>query len=522
MLELRNITKQFNNRKALDKVSLSVAPGEIHGIVGLNGSGKSTLLNLLLGSTLIFDTGGYEGDYLLDGEICRFKRPEHAIRAGVGMVHQEFALIPQMSVAENIRITRESTSRFTDTFLPRSFSLIDYINTKAEAEHTLHQFGQNIDSQQIVRHLSMNAQQFVEIARELSRVDLKLLLLDEPTAVLNQHEARLLGDSLQALAARGTAILFVSHRMSEVHAFCHRLSVLRDGRCVGSYATADCNVDAITRLMVHEYVEKVCLLPRNIKQAPLLSIENFNVEMAGDELHGIDLDIYEGEIFGITGLSGHGKSALGYGVTGLRPTSGSLYFRGKSISSRNCTEMIRSGVSLLSEERGRYSLLLNHSIMDNIVFTAFHNRGRFLRPGLAGWLKFPDTVAMRDHAEQSIEQLHIDCKDYLQHVSELSGGNQQKVCIAQALTLGSELLFVNEPTRGIDIAAKERILDLFLTANRTKGTTLVVASSELEELRRICDRVAVVHNGRISAILSPDTEEPLFIRAMMGEYICCQ
>lgn len=517
MLELRNIIKRFGAEAALESVSLEIAAGEIHGLVGLNGSGKSTLLNILFGSTTIQETGGYDGTYLLDGRVRRFSSPCQAIRCGIGMVHQEFALIPEMTVAENILISREKGYPFIDSLFPRNFSPVDRTGNAIAARQTLHRLNLDLDPDQTTGHLSMNIRQFIEIAREISRDDLRLLLLDEPTAILNAADTDQLLTTLRSLADKEIAILFVSHRLQEILQLCDRLTVLREGKVVSCCAARDSSIDTITRLMVRESVLKVSRTRRKTDSPPILSVRDFRVRMAGEELHGLDLDVHRNEILGIISLSGHGKLAFGAGVIGQVPFCGRLRLAGEECSPSPCTAMIRKGLFFLSEERSRLGLLLRHSIMDNIVFAALQHNTRFLHSLLPHWLQVPDHKAILRHAEHCIAEYDIRCTGPLQPVGNLSGGNQQKVRIAHALTLSPHLLIVNEPTRGIDIAAKERILNLFLDVNHNEGTTIVIASSEVEELRRICDRIAVLYRGRLHAILDPVADDLLFTRAISGE-----
>jgi simple sugar transport system ATP-binding protein len=517
MLELRNINKYFGQEPAVDSVNLKIAAGEIHGLVGLNGSGKSTLLNILFGSTTIDETGGYSGTYLLDGRTCRFSSPRQAIRAGIGMVHQEFALIPEMTVAENILISREKGYLFLDALLPRDFSLVDTTGNAQAARKTLQRLNLELDPNQTTGHLSITIRQFIEIAREISRDDLRLLLLDEPTAVLNTADAEHFMATLRSLADKGIAILFVSHRLQEILQLCDRLTVLREGKVVACCAAQGSSVDSITRLMVRESVVKVSRTRRQADSIPILSVRDFRVRMAGEELHGLDLDVHRNEILGIISLSGHGKLAFGAGVIGQTPFHGRLRLTDEEYSSAPCAAMIRKGLFFLSEERSRLGLLLQHSIMDNIVFAALHHDKRFHHPLLPDWLQVPDQKAIRRHAEHCIHKYDIRCTGPLQSVGDLSGGNQQKVRIAHALTLSPRLLIVNEPTRGIDIAAKERILNLFLDINHNAGTTIVIASSELDELKRVCDRIAVLYRGRLHAILDPAADDLLFTHAISGE-----
>ncbi|MBB5347031.1 sugar ABC transporter ATP-binding protein [Desulfoprunum benzoelyticum] len=517
MLELRGISKTFGPHSALSEVSLSIAAGEIHGLIGLNGSGKSTLLHILFGSSFIHETGGYNGSCFLDGKPFRFTSPAQAIAAGIGMVHQEFALIPEMTVAENILLSREKGFALTDTLFPRDFSLLDPRKNDHEARRALEYLDLKIDPRQKTGNLALNIRQFIEIAREISRDNLRLLLLDEPTAVLNTADAGNFLATLRHLADKGVAILFTSHRLPEIRGLCDRLTILREGRTVGCCDVRTASLGAITHLMLRESVTKAGRFRSRPTDDPILTIRDFQVAMAGEELLGLDLDVQRGEILGLISLSGHGKLAFGAGVIGQLPFRGSLQLDGATNPPSSSAAMIARGVFFLSEDRNRLGLLPRHSIMDNIAFSALQHDNRFLHPSLPRCLRLPDRRAIRRHGERCIREFDIRCTGPAQPVGELSGGNQQKVRIAHALTLSPRLMVVNEPTRGVDIAAKERILDMFLAINDRAGTTIVIASSELEELRRVCDRIAVLYQGRLHAILEPTADDLLFSRAISGK-----
>lgn len=519
MLELRGIGKSFGHHSALDEVDLSISAGEIHGLIGMNGSGKSTLLHILFGSSFIHETGGYSGDYRLDGRSVRFATPAQAISAGIGMIHQELALIPEMTVTENILLNREKGFALTDAFLPQDLSLLDPRKNYHEARRVLDHLNLDVDPLQKTGKLSMNIRQFIEIAREISRDNLRLLLLDEPTAILNSTDAGHFLTALRNLADNGTAILFISHRLQEILDLCDRLTILRDGKSVACCSARTASVDTITQLMISEHVTKACRSRSSHNTEPLLSLRDFRVDMAGDELTGLDLDVLRGEILGLISLSGHGKLAFGNGVIGRLPFRGGMCIDGTAISSSSSRLMIARGVFFLSEERLRLGLLPRQSVMDNIIFPALHHSDRFLHPFLPRYLRLPDRRAIRCHAERCIAEFDIRCTGPEQPVLELSGGNQQKVRIAHALTFAPRLLIVNEPTRGVDVAAKERILDLFLSINSQDGTTIVIASSELEELKRVCDRIAVLYRGRLVAILAPTADDLTFSRAISGEQV---
>jgi simple sugar transport system ATP-binding protein len=517
MLQLKNISKRFGRHVALKSVNLKISGGEIHGIAGINGSGKSTLLNILFGNPIIAETGGYGGEILLQGKTCSIKSPRSAIAAGFGMVHQELAVVPEMTVAENITITREPVFRQSEKYLGKNFALIDNRQNHGKAQEILGSLGVTLSSRHRTSRLPLNMRQFIEIAREISRDDLKVLLLDEPTAVLNSADSLLLHATLKTLAGRGVTIIYVSHRLDEFLSLCDNLTILRNGEISGQLHRGSFSRKAVTECMIGGSVSMSRKKANIEAKATILSLRKFSVSLPSEKIGDLDLDIKKGEMFGVTSLSGHGKLALGPGIMGLSPCKGKILLKGRQLEETDTAAMIGRGLFMLAEDRRQTGLLRNHSIAENIVFSATHAGYRFQRkfPGLP--LYFPDRKQRNHYSLECVRALRISCIDISQKVRELSGGNQQKVCIANALAMEPEILFVNEPTRGIDLEAKERILDMFIAMNKDKGTTLVMASSELDELRRICDRIAVLYQGRLVTILSPDTAESVFVQAMSGE-----
>lgn len=517
MLHLKNITKRFGRHSALHSIDLQVSTGEIHGIAGINGSGKSTLLNILFGNPIIAETGGYGGEIKLQGKSCRFKSPQSAIAAGFGMVHQELAVVPEMTVAENITITREPVFAPSEKYFGRDFALVNNRKSHFKATDTLGTIGIALAAHHPAGQLPLNMRQFVEIAREISRDDLKVLLLDEPTAVLNGADSALLLHTLRNLARNGVTIMYVSHRLDEFFSLCDNLTVLRNGAVAGQFKRNGFCRKNITACMTGGSVSISRKKANTACKETILSLQNFSVSRPSERIENLDLDIKLGEILGITSLSGHGKMAFGPGIMGLYPMMGKILLKGRQVDRRDPAAMIGRGIFMLPEDRRQAGLLQNQSIAENIVFSAMHSAHRFLRriPGLP--LHFPDRKQIDRYARECVAAFEISCTGISQKVCELSGGNQQKVCIARALAIEPEILIVNEPTRGIDLQAKERILDMFIAMNKNKGTTLVIASSELDELRRVCDRIAVFYLGRLCALLSPDIEESVFVRAMSGE-----
>jgi simple sugar transport system ATP-binding protein len=368
----------------------------------------------------------------------------------------------------------------------------------------------------LVRNLSSSFKPFLEIAREIDRRFLRLLLLDEPTSVLGAADVRKLTQILKKSAAEGTAIIYVSHRLEEVTAISDRVTVLRDGRVVGRFERSQYDVQTLVKCMTGGTVTKVLKPSRQSCRRVLMKIENFHVDMAGERLCGTNLEIMEGEILGVAGLSGHGRPAFGPGIMGIVPTSGRFCLEGELLKDRNPAKTLAKRICCLPDDRTHSGLLQDHSVEENIIFTAVHARGRFLKsPWLAG-LSLLDKGSARAFAEECVEHFQIKCRSVRQKVSELSGGNQQKVCLARALAVHPRMLLLAEPTRGVDIEARENLLRILLDLNHYSGMTLLIASSELDELRRLCDRIAVVCRGRVTDILGPQDDDRRFMEAFSG------
>jgi len=517
LLQIRNLSKSYNGIPALKNVSLSVRAGEIYGLVGANGSGKTTLLNILFGSPIIHETGGYQGDIIFAGRSISVRNCAEAITCGIGMVHQEFALIPDMTVGENIKLGREHTLAFTDRLIGRKYSFIDKKYDNESALQTLMKLGIELDTNIKVMDLSMNLKQFVEIAREIDRDDLRLLILDEPTAVLNKNDGLQLLEILREMSGRGIGILFISHRLEEVQAICDRVSVLRDGELVAQYKRGDIHLNQMARDMIGHIINKAETEKREIGNKPIIEFRNFSVTMPGEEIKDLDLSVYQGEIIGLTSLSGHGKLALGYGMMGMYPVSGEVRYEDQRISRMDARDNIVKGMYVLPDDRHNLGILADQSIENNIIFTGNQIKNMFSRSCLFDFLGLLDHSRTAVHVEKMIRDFDIKCTSIRQRVKELSGGNQQKVCIARALTVKPRLLFVAEPTRGVDISAKEKILNMLIEINSISNTTIVIASSELDELKRVCDRIAVMVQGKVFKILPPDASEVEFGLALSGE-----
>jgi len=520
VLRMENITKEYYGNKVLKNVSLNVKRGEIHALVGENGAGKSTLMNILFGMPVIHSTGGFGGKVLIDENPTVINSPLEAMQAGIGMVHQEFMLIPSFTIVENIKIGREiCTPNFISKILrDKNLETLDMEKMAADARAALNHVGMNIDEYTRVAGLPIGYQQFIEIAREIDKTGIKLLVFDEPTAVLAEAEADRLLEVMRKITSFGIAIIFITHRLEEVMAVADTITVLRDGEVVGVRKNNETSVIELAKMMIGRHIESMAgkeQTGRNLSFDRIaLETRDFSVDMPGEEVKGVDLKIRDGEIFGIGGLAGQGKVGISNGIMGLFPATGEVIIFGKNVRYSVIGETLKHHTAFVSEDRRGVGLLLDDSIALNIVFSAMQTQYRFLRK--FGPFSQINNSEMQSFTKEMISKLDIRCTGPNQAVGSLSGGNQQKVCLARALTLNPQILFVSEPTRGIDIGAKKLVLDELLKLNREKGVTIVMVSSELVELRSICDRIAIVSDGKVFKILDPDASDIEFGLAMSG------
>lgn len=520
VLEMKGIEKEYFGNKVLKGVDLKVAAGEIHALLGENGAGKSTLMNILFGMPVIHSTGGFSGEVLINGEPGEIDTPEKAMEKGIGMVHQEFMLIDGFTLTENIKLNREILNDNIISLVSGSEVLktLDFKTMNKDARAALDRLDIGIDEYTMVAGLPVGFKQFVEIAREIDKTGLRILVFDEPTAVLTESEADNLLKAMRRLADSGIAILFITHRLDEVIEVADKVTVLRDGELVASKDKKDTNTIELAELMVGRKVEIVAKDERAATAAPkkLMSIKNFKVDMPGEVVRGVDLDIFEGEILGIGGLAGQGKIGIANGIMGLYESSGSVEYEGKDYKLNDTHFAYDSRCAFVSEDRRGIGLLLETSIEDNIAVTAMQMQDQFLKDYKI--FKLRDGAKIRKHALSMIENFDIRTTGPSQHSGRLSGGNQQKVCLARAVTLNPKLLFVSEPTRGIDIGAKKLVLDYLLKLNMEEGMTIVMTSSELAELRSISDRIAIVNAGKIEGVLKPTDSDADFGLMMSGAY----
>lgn len=508
LLEMRNIKKDFFGNQVLTDINFTLNAGEVLGLCGENGAGKSTLMKLLFGMDVIRETGGYGGDILINGEKVSFSTPFDALEVGIGMVHQEFSLIPGFTATENILLNREprKTNVISEIFGDR-LNTLDYKKMAERSDEAIDKMGVKIDAKMVISDMPVGHKQFTEIARELSKEQLKLLILDEPTAVLTEKEAEALLESIRNMAAKGIAVIFITHRLHEILTVCDKVVIMRDGYVVRDVPAKETDVADITKWMVGRSVQASARADIRIdpNAKTIMSIKNLWVDMSGETVRNVNLDIKEGEILGIGGLAGQGKLGIPNGIMGLYPAGGTVEFEGKPIPLNNPRKCLDASLAFVSEDRRGVGLLLDETLEWNIAFSAMQIQNKFLKKYLGGLVTWRDEKAIHEVTQKYIDELMIKCTSSLQKAKELSGGNQQKVCLAKAFALEPKFLFVSEPTRGIDVGAKSLVLDALKKFNREHGVTVVVISSELEELRTTCDRIAIVSGGKIAGIL-PATE----------------
>ncbi|RCS25131.1 sugar ABC transporter ATP-binding protein [Phyllobacterium salinisoli] len=470
LLEATSISKSFGPVEVLRDIGLRLVPGEVHAIIGENGAGKSTLMKILSGHL-----APSKGTLKVNGEKTAFTGPVDAEERGIVLVHQEILLAPDLTVAQNIYLGRE---------LRRGIVLDE--RTMAEGAHrAVLDLGADIDPKTVVNRLSIAQRQLVQIARALL-VPHRIVIFDEPTASLTPVETKALLKVIGAIKAKNAAILYISHRLPEVKTIADRVTVLRDGKLVGTYDAANLEPVDMARLMVGRDVSKLYPERAEAKTGEtVLEVENMTVP---GFTRNASFSLKRGEILGFAGLVGAGRTELLEGIIGLRPANGSVRLNGNAVQFKNSKQSMEAGIVYLSEDRKGKGLLLGQSLKINLTLAGLD---KFVRGMLI------DRRREDQALDQAIRDFDIRTRNRDLLAGQLSGGNQQKLLLAKMMLLGPKVVVIDEPTRGIDIGTKEQIYK-FITGLAAEGKSVIVISSEMPELIGICDRIIVMRNGEIA------------------------
>jgi ABC-type sugar transport system ATPase subunit len=484
------ITKRFPGIVALNNVSLSIMKGACHGLVGENGAGKSTLGKVLAG---IYPSDG--GQVYVDGKPVRFSGPRAALDAGIGVVHQELSFCENMTVAENLCLERITS---WGPFVARR-------RMYERARGLLAAIGSRIDVTKRLGGLSISQQQMVQIAAAVG-CGARVIVFDEPTSSLSQHEAERLFDLIRKLQSQGVTSIYISHRMEEIFLLCDTISVLRDGMVVGTRPTKEFNEDSLVEMMIGRRLDEY--FPEHLGAKPgeeLLRVENLS---SPGKFTDISFTLHTGEVLGFAGLVGAGRTEVAEAIFGLDPrVSGKIYLKGKQVNVNSASKAVSLGLGLLPEDRKRHGLVLMMSARNNLTLPILER---------LAWLSFVKSREERKVVDQFFNKLRVRARSMDSIVASLSGGNQQKVVIAKWLAAQCKVLMLDEPTRGVDVGAKAEIHSLVDHLAR-EGTGILMISSELPEVINLSTRILVLRNGKIAAEVTREkANQELLMRHMAG------
>ncbi|QGP90843.1 Xylose import ATP-binding protein XylG [Neomoorella glycerini] len=499
IIEMRNISKSFPGVRALQDVNLLVKRGEIHGLCGENGAGKSTLMKILSG---VYPYGSYEGEILIEGEVQQFHSVKDSEKAGIAIIYQELTLIKEMDVGENIFLGGE----------PNKKGVINYNELYHRAQKLLAEFHVDLNVHSKIKDLGIAQQQLVEIAKALLK-NARILILDEPTAALTEKEIEQLMTILRNLKQKGVSCIYISHKLSEVKRITDRITVLRDGKTIATQDTKDLTEDKIIKMMVgRELTERFPKEKFNTGET-VFEVKNLSVfdwEKNKPVVDNVSFRVRRGEILGIAGLMGAGRTELIMSIFGaIKGTKhGEIYLEGRRVRINSPADAIRLGLGLVSEDRKRFGLILQQSVQKNISLAGLNRIARY------GIINSNEEFKA---CNEKVRELRIKTPSLETRVNNLSGGNQQKIILARWLLTNPRVLFLDEPTRGIDVGAKYEIYNIMNELVR-KGVGIVMVSSELPEIMGMCDRILVMQKGRLVGEFMRDeaTQEKIMACATGG------
>ena len=505
ILVMKNITKEFPGVKALDNVNLEVERGEIHALVGENGAGKSTLMNVLSGT---YPYGTYEGDIIYNGEVCQFKTLRDSEEKGIVIIHQELALIPELSIGENMFLGNERKGRFG----------IDWDRTYHDAEEHMKQVGLKDDATTLIKDIGTGKQQLVEIAKALSK-NVKLLILDEPTSSLNEEDSKMLLNLLLDFKKQGMTSIIISHKLNEISYVADKITVLRDGATIETIdnRNRDIDEDRIIKGMVgRELSDRYPTREHNVSDEIGMEVQNWNVYhpvyTEKKVVNNVSFNVHKGEIVGFSGLQGAGRTELAMSIFGRAygtNISGQLKIGGKEVTLKSEREAILAGLAYVTEDRKGNGLVLPDSIAKN------NTMARLEKVCRNGVIDVGKEIIV---AEEYREKLRTKTPSVLQAVGNLSGGNQQKVLLSKWMFADPEVLILDEPTRGIDVGAKYEIYGI-MNDLVAQGKSVIMISSEMPELLGMCDRIYVMNEGSMVAEMpaSEATQEKIMAAILKSE-----
>ena len=481
ILEMRNISKEFFGIYALQNVTFSVKQGEIHALCGENGAGKSTLMKILSG---VHRYGSYTGDVIVKGQKRQFNNVSDAEKAGIGIIYQELNLVSEMDIAENI---------FLNSW-PVKVGVIDASSMYFKANQLCAELGITASTRTKIKHLGVGVQQMVEIAKSLAK-NVDILVLDEPTASLTESEVDILMDLLRNLKARGVSCIYISHKLSEIFRICDTVTVLRDGETVGTYNVADVDENQLIKAMVGREIHDRFPYHAHEIGEPVMEVKDYNVyDSVGRKIiSDINFRLNKGEILGISGLMGAGRTELAlslFGAYGARKT-GEVSIFGEKVTIRRPADAIGKHIAMVTEDRKSQGLVLMQNVSDNIVMASLDQLSK---------LGVLDLNKQHVCAKKYSDEVRVKAPSLEAQVKSLSGGNQQKVVLAKWLMTQPKILFLDEPTRGIDVGAKYEIYSIMMNLVEA-GYSIIMISSELPEILGMSDRILVMREGRINGEL---------------------